>query len=120
MPKKPQAPCRFPGCPERAEPGKQYCLVHQRQAEQARRNRLKDDECEAFYHTGEWRRLRKEILEEEPLCRICRQNGYLTPATIVDHIIPIRQGGDKMARSNLQPLCNTCHERKTIDEGGRF
>ncbi|MGM9590559.1 MAG: HNH endonuclease signature motif containing protein, partial [Faecousia sp.] len=40
--------------------------------------------------------------------------GRLTPATVVDHIIPHR--GDRKLfwdESNWQPLCKDCHNRKT-------
>lgn len=120
MPTKPQPACRFPGCPERAVPGKQYCAAHYKVTEAQRREKLKDDECEQFYHTPTWRRLRMEVLRREPLCRRCAQAGITREARVVDHIVPIRQGGDKMAMSNLQPLCTACHEKKTIEEGGRF
>ena len=120
MPTKPARPCRMAGCRNRCEDGKQYCPEHQLVVERARRKRLEGDECAEFYQTREWRMLRKEVLTAEPLCRICREHGRLTPATIVDHIMPIRQGGDKMDRSNLQPLCARCHERKSIEEGSRF
>lgn len=120
MPTKPQAPCRFPGCAKRAAPGKQYCAEHFTATERKRHERLKDDECEAFYHTGTWKRLRADVLREEPLCRECAKRGIVKAAQMVDHIVPIRQGGDKMSKGNLQPLCRACHERKTIDEGGRW
>lgn len=54
-----------------------------------------------------WRKLRLTILQEEPLCRSCQE-----PATCVDHITPLSQGGDN-SRWNLQPLCASCHNRKT-------
>lgn len=52
-----------------------------------------------------WRRLRRAILSQEPLCRHC--NGV---ATEVDHI-----SGDPSdnTRDNLQGLCKPCHSHKT-------
>ena len=41
-------------------------------------------------------------------------DSKLTPATVVDHIIPHR--GDKRLfwdEKNWQPLCKDCHDRKT-------
>ncbi|MCA1259418.1 HNH endonuclease [Nitratireductor aquimarinus] len=35
------------------------------------------------------------------------------PATEVDHITPMRQGGAPRDRANLQSLCGTCHRQKT-------
>ena len=55
-----------------------------------------------------WRRLRKMLLSEEPLCRMCQGLGKATLATVVDHIISRRDGGTD-DRGNLQPLCAPCH-----------
>ena len=59
-----------------------------------------------------WRRLREVVLQHEPLCRHCMHRGRLTPASEVDHITPLRDGGTN-ERDNLQPLCGSCHDDKT-------
>lgn len=50
------------------------------------------------------------VLREEPACRSCGD-----PASEVDHI-----DGDvtNNRRDNLQPLCGTCHKKKTYREQG--
>jgi 5-methylcytosine-specific restriction protein A len=53
----------------------------------------------------------------EPLCRSCYLNGIDTPAQVVDHVRPISEGGSKTDSNNLQPLCNSCHNRKSGSEG---
>ncbi len=63
-----------------------------------------------------WRKLRKMVLARNPMCQ---QQGCLLPATDVDHIIPIRKGGDNSS-DNLQALCHACHSRKTALEDGGF
>jgi 5-methylcytosine-specific restriction protein A len=55
-------------------------------------------------------KLRKQVLAEEPTCRLCR-----APATEVDHAIPIAMGGTS-ERGNLVPLCTPCHRAKTKKE----
>lgn len=60
-----------------------------------------------------WRRLRAIVLSDEPLCRSCSLAGLVTEATQVDHIKPISEGGGRLDRSNLQPLCDLCHGAKT-------
>lgn len=60
-------------------------------------------------------RLRVEVLQDEPFCRKCASKAEQTVATQVDHIVPLVQGGTE-DRSNLQPLCDDCHEEKTSAE----
>ena len=57
-----------------------------------------------------WEKIRLAILREEPLCRGCQG-----PATCVDHIKPLKDGGTNH-RPNLQPLCASCHNSKTWHE----
>lgn len=64
-----------------------------------------------FYNNRRWRNLSHEIRAAEPDCRLCG-----TPAVCVDHIQGIHEGGDPWDRSNLQPLCRRCHNRKSQDE----
>lgn len=54
---------------------------------------------------------RREILKQEPDCRICG-----APATEIDHVHPICRGGPHEP-SNWQPLCRGCHLKKTGREG---
>ncbi|MDQ3583071.1 MAG: HNH endonuclease [Pseudomonadota bacterium] len=48
------------------------------------------------------------------------REGRRITATLVDHIQPIRQGGNRAARDNLQALCGSCHSRKSASEGSRW
>lgn len=66
-------------------------------------------------YDGTWRKIRLQVLREEPLCRVCHANGHITPAQEVDHIVPLARGGTH-ARANLQPLCKTHHSQKTARE----
>ena len=72
------------------------------------------------YHTPRWRRLRKQILMSEPLCRLCAAKGITTAAQMIDHIEPVRQGGEFFELRNLQPLCNKCHAIKSGDESKMY
>ena len=68
-----------------------------------------------------WRRAREAFLSTHPLCATCESAGYVMPATEVDHIIPHR-GDWKLFwnASNWQPLCKSCHSRKTAREDSAF
>lgn len=61
-------------------------------------------------NTARWQKLRRVVLDREPLCRECRSMGVVKGATDVDHI-----SGDPSDNrlDNLQPLCHSCHSRKT-------
>jgi 5-methylcytosine-specific restriction endonuclease McrA len=61
-----------------------------------------------------WQRLRPTVLDEEPLCRFCAGKGLAVAATEVDHIVPIALRPDlRLVRSNLRPLCRSCHASLT-------
>ena len=72
-----------------------------------------------FYHTTTWRKFRQMFLFEHPLCTHCHTKGKITPATEVDHITPIAEGGDRLDEGNCQALCHSCHSRKTMKELNR-
>jgi 5-methylcytosine-specific restriction protein A len=63
------------------------------------------------YNRRRWKLARRRQLFEDPLCNEC---GMM--ATDVDHIVPINQGGDTWASSNLQSLCHACHSAKSARE----
>jgi 5-methylcytosine-specific restriction protein A len=58
-----------------------------------------------------WQKLRKYVLSMEPMCRHCRTQ----PAAELDHIVRKADGGND-DYANLQPLCRSCHEYKTLQE----
>ena len=118
MPYKPKKPCAYPGCP-RLTYGR-YCAEHKKLMDVRYESRLRDKGAAAFYHSKEWKHLRQNYLIEHPFCMECWKNGKLTKATVVDHIVPIKQGGVALDESNLQALCASCHGSKSIREGSRF
>jgi 5-methylcytosine-specific restriction enzyme A len=64
----------------------------------------------------EWQKLREAYLRDNPYCVQCMSDGVITAARVVDHIVPLRQGGSSDA-GNLQALCDRCHNRKRQREG---
>jgi 5-methylcytosine-specific restriction protein A len=50
------------------------------------------------------------ILADEPLCRMCIEQGLVTAAEEVDHIDGDSHNND---RGNLRPLCRACHLQRT-------
>ena len=109
MPHTPKRPCRYPGCPNLCESGT-FCQEHRKEWSP---DALRGGASQRGYDT-KWRRARKAYLRKDPLCIICREEGRLTPATVVDHIIPHRgDPGLFWDENNWQPLCKDCHDRKT-------
>ncbi len=65
-------------------------------------------------YSSRWQAARKTFLAHHPLCVICARLGRTTAASVVDHVRAHR--GDQSLfwdRSNWQPLCKPCHDRKT-------
>lgn len=69
-----------------------------------------------FYNSTAWRRFRHGYIARHPLCRACYAKGITTAAKVVDHITPINQGGEKFDEMNLQPLCDRCHNVKSVND----
>ena len=65
-----------------------------------------------LYDLRRWRdHTAPDVLADEPWCRYCRSLDVLTPATVVDHIVKVKDAPDlAFERSNLQPLCKAHHD----------
>lgn len=109
MPRKPRKPCGHPGCPALTDNG--YCDEHIKLYANER-----GSAAERGYDSR-WRKARSRFLKVHPFCVICKAEGKLVKATVVDHIIPHR-GDEKLFwdESNWQPLCKRCHDRKTMTD----
>jgi len=61
-----------------------------------------------------WQVARSRYLRKCPLCAACKNADQLTPATVVDHIVPHR-GDERLFwdEVNWQSLCGKCHNKKT-------
>lgn len=65
-------------------------------------------------YDADWQRLRKAFLAEHPLCWACLVGGQYVSATQVDHKERFSRRPElRLEWSNLQPLCDECHTRKT-------
>jgi 5-methylcytosine-specific restriction protein A len=75
-------------------------------------------------YTARWQRARVAWLRHHPRCgdresgqpvmSRCRDEGRVTPAEVLDHVVPHR-GDERLFwdRANWQALCQPCHHRKT-------
>ena len=102
-------------CPDRSCPGvvRDGTCSH---CGRARRRRLPNHRAPSHKrgYDKRWERIRAAVLASEPLCRHCTQQGRLTSAVLVDHIVPLPRGSHSI--DNLQPLCASCHAVKTVSE----
>ncbi|MFC7973897.1 HNH endonuclease [Streptomyces cinereoruber] len=57
----------------------------------------------------DWRKIRKQVLERDPLCVLCR----VRPSTVADHIEAMT---DDHRLEALQGVCEPCHRQKTARE----
>lgn len=85
---------------------------------------------------GRWAKVRLAFLNEHPLCVMCQEQGRITAATVVDHIIPHRlkealESGNKESiakaqalfwdAKNFQSLCELHHNstKQRIEKSGK-
>lgn len=119
MPQRPRQPCRQPGCAALVS-GVWYCEEHRPKPKPTTTDyeRQRGSASQRGYGAY-WRRLRLLFLRRHPLCAdpFHEHGDRKVAATDVDHIVARRDGGTN-AWDNLQPLCHSCHSRKTVRESG--
>jgi len=74
----------------------------------------------AFYRSQRWVRFRNFAMKlpENVLCRACKEQGRIVPATDLDHIKPRKEHPElQFSIENVQGLCGSCHTRKTRKGG---
>lgn len=113
---KPKRVCKHPGCCNLTSNG--YCDSHTHMSKEQSRSYdkyLRNKEADAFYHSKEWKAVRNQvIMRDKGLCVQCLKSKVIKQAEAVDHIIPLKVAWQlRLTMSNLQSLCDTCHNKKT-------
>lgn len=116
MPYKPKRPCNYPACPELTD--SRYCDKHKKLTD-SEYNRFQRDLDTAKRYGQEWRHIRKQYIQDHPLCEECEKQGRLIPAQEVHHIRPLKKGGTHDT-SNLMSLCTACHSAISARDGDRW
>ena len=116
-------PCSKPGCSRLSRAA--YCDAHAAEREEQRQARLKqaDNRPSAAKrgYNRNWSAARRSFLAVNPWCAECERKGTMTAAAEVDHIKPHRGDMELFWNlDNMQPLCKSCHSRKTATEDGGF
>lgn len=117
MPRKPQRPCSYPGCPNLCDGP--YCSDHRTNANKNYDRYQRNQATAAIYKSKHWQSTRKKYYEAHPLCEDCLLEERLTPADEVHHIIPLSAGGEPYDFSNLRSLCRSCHLKEHHRIGDR-
>lgn len=75
-----------------------------------------------WYKTAAWQRIRRKQLKTEPLCRFCKNNGIVEPATVCDHKIPHKGNMELFFNGPFQSLCKLCHDstKQRLEKSGEF
>jgi len=117
MPQKVGTPCNQFGCPEIVNG--RFCEKHRK--EYHRKVNSRRNKTNQGMYGGRWQKARNIFLANNPFCAECSKDGATQLASVVDHIEPHR-GNFKLFwdESNWQPLCKSCHDRKTATEDGGF
>ena len=76
----------------------------------------RDNSNAEFYNSWTWRKIRKLFIASNPLCKHCEMLDVITKATVVDHVVPINRGGERLKEENFQSLCESCHNKKSATE----
>jgi 5-methylcytosine-specific restriction protein A len=126
MPTRPLRPCPSPGCPSLVSGGRcaahrtasQHASTEARRAYDARRG-----SSAARGYGSRWQKYRARYLAQHPLCAdpFGAHGATVVGATVVDHVVA-HKGDHKRFwdPKNHQPLCASCHGRKSaIEPGGR-
>ena len=111
--------CRFPGCPELVR-GFRFCDDHRKFAYRQQDDRRLTAAARGYDHA--WAKVADQRREMDCfLCQPCLKRHRLTPAKIVDHIVPVHIRPDwRLELGNTQVICNLCHQQKTAEDSNQF
>ncbi len=78
-----------------------------------------EGQTDSFYHSKQWKLLRKNHIDKNPLDELKLQFGIVSPAVLVDHIIPRSITTQfELNEFNLQSLDFHSHQQKTVQTRG--
>ena len=85
-------------------------ILHEKKMRE--RDQVRDKEGHHdLYNCPRWRKLRLSFLKRNPLCVMCKKDGKVKEANVVDHIWPHK--GDYALfwmMDNHQAICKECHD----------
>lgn len=117
MPRKPDVPCKYPGCGRLVPAGQRYCSEHRKKVNSNYEKYGRDKKRKKKYGRA-WKRIRDKYAAEHPFCELCYERGLLVPTEEIHHKKPLSEGGTHDT-DNLLALCKSCHSRIHAKRGDR-
>lgn len=96
--------CRYNRCHNLTNDKSGYCDRHRAQAHVDYRKSRTDKDEQRFYGSNAWRHASLEHRRKYPVCQRCGER----PSELVHHKVHVKQGGERLATSNLQAVCRSC------------
>ncbi len=91
--------------------------IYKPQRKQTKNDSQYDADRRMIYNSERWRKLRAWKFANNPLCEKCQEQGVITPAEDIHHIVSFMSTDDKYQRAflaydydNLLSLCKPCHQ----------
>ena len=112
MPWAARHPCATQPCPKLVPRGQTRCDDHEQKHQADDRERR--GSAAARGYGARWQRYRLDFLRRNPLCVLCKEEGTVTAATVVDHIVD-HKGDERLFwhEANHRALCASHHNRRT-------
>jgi len=102
--------CKQVGCPGASFDGTGFCEKHIHLYQSF----VKSQPRNPIYNTSKWKKLRKHMLMQSPICNRCKK----LPSNVVHHLREARVFPElAFEESNLEALCSSCHNRESQREG---
>jgi len=108
-----EKPCTYTACPKLTTRKDGRCEEHPRPFFRRKPREDKRPSASERGYNWTWYKLRNSYLKKNPLCEHCLKEGITKPASEVDHIIALVDGGARLDANNLQSLCFQHHRLKT-------
>lgn len=84
----------------------------------------KNETYNRLIHTTRWLHLRKQVLNDHPLCQMCEAERRVSAATEVHHIVPCETAATEQEMitlmfdpHNVMALCQRCHQQVHMKMG---
>lgn len=121
MPASPPSICSQPGCNALTTNGRCDACKPRASVDHRADARRRGTAAQRGYD-AKWRRLSENYRKAHPLCEMCcAEDGLITPATLVDHIVPVDVRPDlRLVEANLQSGCAECNARKRVADAVKY